>query len=78
MMVLYHFFYIAVRDFLNNVFLEYWIGRGGPTAWLPRSSRFPGTSNTVVNSTEVDDVQGLQHRIQNGFELICTTPWIFQ
>jgi len=67
-------FHIAVREFLNNVFLGQWVGRGGPTAWLPRSSRFLGTSNTGVNSTEVDDVQSLQHWTQNGFELICTTP----
>ena len=65
-------------EFLNNVFLEQWIGRGGPTLWLPRSSRFLRTSNTVVNSTEFDNVQGLQHWIQNGFESICATPWIFQ
>jgi hypothetical protein len=28
----------AVRDVLNNTYRGRWIGRGGPTAWPPRSS----------------------------------------
>jgi hypothetical protein len=27
----------AVRDVLNNTYHDPWIGRGGPTAWPPRS-----------------------------------------
>jgi hypothetical protein len=27
----------AVRDVLNNIYHDRWIGRGGPTAWPPRS-----------------------------------------
>jgi hypothetical protein len=27
----------AVRDVLNNTYHDRWIGRGGPTAWPPRS-----------------------------------------
>lgn len=29
---------LAVQEFLNNVFLEKWIGEGGPAAWLAHSS----------------------------------------
>ena len=28
---------LQVRAFLNDKFLERWIGRGGPAAWPPRS-----------------------------------------
>jgi hypothetical protein len=27
----------AVRDVLSNTYHDRWIGRGGPTAWPPRS-----------------------------------------
>ncbi|KOC70412.1 hypothetical protein WH47_02915, partial [Habropoda laboriosa] len=30
-------FLCAVKRFLNNTFANRWIGRGGPTAWPPRS-----------------------------------------
>jgi hypothetical protein len=30
-------FSLAVRDVLNNTYHDQWIGRGGPTAWPPRS-----------------------------------------
>jgi len=31
-------FLLEIREFLNNVFPEQWIGRGGPTAWPARSA----------------------------------------
>jgi hypothetical protein len=58
---------LAVLEFLNNVFPEKRIGRGGATPWPVRFS------NHVVS-----DVQDLQIRIQNGSEMIRTTPGIFQ
>lgn len=31
-------FLLAFREFLNNLFPERWMGRGGPTAWSAPSS----------------------------------------
>jgi hypothetical protein len=28
----------AVRDVLSNAYHDRWVGRGGPTAWPPRST----------------------------------------
>ena len=51
-------------------------GRDGPTAWPVRypdlnSSDFylRGHTKATVYATEVSDVQDLQQRIQNGFEM---------
>jgi hypothetical protein len=30
----------AVRDVINNIYYDRWIGRGGPAAWPPRSPDF--------------------------------------
>lgn len=30
-------FLLAVREFVNSVFAERWIGQSGPTAWRARS-----------------------------------------
>jgi hypothetical protein len=78
-------FLLAVREFLNKVFPEQWIGRGGPTAWPAPSTDFIPLHfylwahlQSTVCATEVSDVPDLQQRVQNGFETIRTTPGIFQ
>jgi hypothetical protein len=78
-------FYLAVREFLNSVFPEHWVGRGGPTAW-PASSlalsplHFYMLSylQSTVDAAAVSDLQDLQQRTQNGFEMILTTTGIVQ
>ena len=78
-------FLLAVREFLNSVFPEQWVGRGGPTAW-PALSPDLFTSHlylwrhlkSTVCATEVSDVQDKQQRKQNGFDMIRATPGIFQ
>jgi hypothetical protein len=67
------------------VFPEQWIGRSGPTAWPARSPdlnpldfHLRRHTKSTAYAAEVSDVQGLQQRIQNGFEMIRTIPGIFR
>lgn len=72
-------------EFLNNVFLEQWIGWCRPSAWPAHSSAiYPldfylwGHLKSTTYATEISDVQDLEQWIQNGFEMILMTPRIFQ
>jgi hypothetical protein len=67
------------------VFPEQWLGRGGPAAWPVRCPDLNPLDfylwehlKPTVCTTEVSDVQDWQQRIQNGFEMVRTTPGIFQ
>ena len=78
-------FLVAVRAFLNKVFPEQWVGRGGPTAWPARCPDLHPLYyylqehlKPTVNVTEVSDVQDWQQRTQNGLEIVRATPRIFQ
>jgi hypothetical protein len=76
----------AVREFLRNEFPGQWIGQGGPTFWSARFSDLNPLDfclcrllKSTVYATEASGIQGLlQQRIQNGFEMIRTTPGIFR
>ena len=78
-------FHLAVREFLNSVFPEHWVGRGGPTAW-PASSLALSPLHfymwsylqSTVDAAAVSDLQDLQQRTQNESEMIRTTSGIFQ
>jgi hypothetical protein len=65
---------LAVREFLNNVLPEQWMGGGRPTAWHSSSSN---VNPLHFYAAEVSDVHDLQ-RVRNGFEMIRTTPGLFQ
>ena len=61
---------LIVRDFFNETFPNRWIGRNGPTPWLPRSpDNTPldfflwGYVKDRVYRTPVRDVETLQSRI---------------
>lgn len=63
-------FSVAVRDHLNNVYPNRWIGRGGPIAWPPRSPDLTpmdfylwGHLKTLVYSSPVDTREELLQRI---------------
>ena len=78
-------FLIAVRQLLNSVFLEQSVGPGGPTAWPAPSSDFNTLDFYIwrclisaVCPTAVSDAQYLQQPIQKEFEMIHSTPGIFQ
>jgi hypothetical protein len=63
----------AVREFLENVFLEQQIRQGGPTRWSACFSDLNhldfylcGRLKSTVYATEITDIHGLlQQRIQN-------------
>jgi len=77
-------FHLAVGEFLNDLLPEKWIGRSGLTAWPALSPDlnsllfYPWGHLFYVYVTEVSDVQNVQLRIQNGFEMTRMTPGIFQ
>ena len=81
-----------VRQHLDEVFPERWIGRGGPVGWPPRSPDlnpldfyFWGHIKTMVYVTEVNSEQELRNRIhaaadvirlQPGLGRACRNSWI--
>jgi hypothetical protein len=74
-------FILAVWEFLNSLFPEQWIGSRRPTASPDRSPHLNsfnfylrGRLMSAVCDKAVNDVQDLQQRIENGFEVIRTVP----
>jgi hypothetical protein len=72
-------------EFLNNVLPEQWVRWGGPTAWpdtnpdvIPLNVYFYGHLMCSVCGTEGSEVQDLQIRIQNGYDVIGRAPGILQ
>lgn len=68
---------INVRNILDEVFPQRWIGRGGPTEWPPRSPDLTpldfflwGYLKTKVYRTPVQNLQELQTRIEQECALI--------
>jgi hypothetical protein len=65
-------FILAVREFLNSMFLEQWIGWGRPPIWSACSSDLSsldfflwGHLQSTVCATEITEFQDLQQRMQN-------------
>ena len=76
---------LTVLQFLNNMFREQRMGRDGLRVRPARSpdlnplySYLQGHRFSTVCATEVSDLQYCQQRIQNGFNMIRSTPEIFQ
>jgi len=74
----------TVRDFLDELFPERWIGRGGPIAWPPRSPDCNpldfylwGHVKSLVYATPVESLDQLQERIIAAFTKIKNTPGTF-
>jgi hypothetical protein len=75
----------AVRDVLSNIYHDRWIGRGGPTAWLPRLSDLKsldfylwGHLKSLVHAAPVDNKEALHHRIVDVCQTIRNYPGIFE
>jgi hypothetical protein len=75
-------FNCAVRDVLNNAYHDGGIGRGGPTAWPPRSpDLYPldfyvwGHHTTHVSTAPVDNEEA--HRIVDACQTIRNYPGMF-
>jgi hypothetical protein len=74
----------AVRDVLSNTYHDRWIGRGGPTAWPPRSPDLNildfylwGHLKTLVYAAPVDNEEALHRRIMDACQTIRNCPGIF-
>jgi hypothetical protein len=74
----------AVRDVLNNTYHDQRIGRGGPTAWPPRSPDLNpmdfylcGHVKTLVYAAPSDNEETLHHRIVDACQTIWNYPVIF-
>jgi hypothetical protein len=75
----------AVRDVLNNTYHHRWTGRGGPTAWPPRSPDMNpldfylwGHLKPLVYSAPVDNEEALRHCIVDACQAIRNCPGIFE
>jgi hypothetical protein len=78
-------FSLAVRDVLSNTYHDIWIGRGGPTAWPPRSQDLNpldlylwGHLKSLVYTAPVDNEESLHHRILDTCQTIRNYPGIFE
>jgi hypothetical protein len=77
-------FSCAIRDVLSNTCHDGWMGRGGPTAWPPRSmpdlnpARFYLWRHltTLVYAAPVDNEEAL-HRIVDACQTVRNFPGIF-
>jgi hypothetical protein len=74
----------ALAHALNNTYHDRWIGRGGPTAWPPRSTDLNpldfylcGHLNTLVYAAPVDNEEALYHRTVYACQTTRTYPGIF-
>ena len=52
---------LQVRAFLNDTFLECWIGRSGPAAWLPRSPDINSLDFFLWGYVKIEVFKSLQH-----------------
>jgi len=82
--VLPHFL-LAVWEFLDNVFPEQWIGRGGlqhdlilPLGSFPYITISGNIWSLIFMLQKAHDGQNWQQPKQNGFEMIRRLPGIFQ
>jgi hypothetical protein len=70
----------AVRDVLSNTYHNRCIGRGGPTAWPPRSPDLNppvGTPESLMYAAPVDNGGALHHRAVDASQSIRNCPSIF-
>jgi hypothetical protein len=75
----------AARDVLNNTYHYGWTGRGGPTAWPPRSPDLDpldfylwGHLKPLVYAAPVDKEEALYHRTVDVCRTIRNYPGIFE
>ena len=73
-------FALDVREYLNNVFPNRWIGRGGPVQWSPRSPDLThmdffiwGEMKCLVYETPIDTPEELVVRVAEAAAIIRET-----
>lgn len=75
----------CTRAFLNDMYPDKWIGRGGPRAWPPRSPDLTpldfylwGHLKNRVYTTQVNTRQELWRRVQEACREVRNTPGVFE
>lgn len=75
---------ISVRDYLNQMYPDRWIGRGGPTPWPPRSPDLNpldyflwGYLKALVYSEPIISVEQLEQRVLEKCQYIRNKQGIF-
>jgi hypothetical protein len=75
----------AVRNGLCNTYHDLWIGRGGPTAWPPRSPDLNPLDfylwrhlKPLVYAAPVDNEEALHHRVVDACQTIRNYPSNFE
>lgn len=78
-------FSINVREYLNQNYNDRWIGRGGPTAWPPRSPDLNPLDfciweylKSLVYSRPVDNLADLRQQIEDACRTIRRNPGRFE
>ena len=73
-------FALDVREYLNNVFPNRWIGRGGPLQWPPHSPDLTpmdffiwGEKKCLLYETPIDTPEELVARVAEAAEIIRET-----
>ena len=71
---------LDVREYLNNVFPNLWIGRGGPVQWPPCSPSYGflylGEMKCLMYETPIDTPEELVARVAKAAAIICETQSI--
>lgn len=75
---------VGIRNHLNTLFPDRWIGRGGPVLWPARSPDLTpldfflwGHVKAIVYETPVNTINELRERIVAAFERVRNIPGIF-
>jgi hypothetical protein len=75
----------SVRGVLSNTYHDRWIGRGGHTAWPPRSPHLNPLDfcllyhpAALVHVAPIDNEAALHHWIVDAFQTISIYPGIFE
>jgi len=78
-------FSLAVREYLNQMYQERWIGRGGPVAWPPRSPDLNpldffiwGYLKSLVYAEPINNLEQLENRIEEACVTIRIKPGVFE
>jgi len=76
---------LDIRQHLNRTYGSKWIGRGGSTAWPPRSPDLTplefflwGYMKNIIYTRPIETETELRLRIMEATETICNIPGVFE
>ena len=78
-------FSVVVRNYLQTVYPNRWIGHGGPQEWPPRSRDLNSLDfflwdhlKTLVYTSPINTIEKLRERIVAAYNKIKSSPGIFK